>query len=111
MASQAEGHEFEPRIPLRENGQGGFLGRFCFTKDGIFCTRKGLRTYIFYPVKQLKIALTGMQNFAHLKQLPFDRQQVGVPGALIFAHLRVGDPGTERSIGVPDFQVRVVYRT
>ena len=87
------------------------LGRFCFTKDGIFCTRKGLRTYIFYPVKQLKIALTGMQNFAHLKQLPFDRQQVGVPGALIFAHLRVGDPGTERSIGVPDFQVRVVYRT
>ena len=41
------------------------LGRFCFTKDGIFCTRKGLRTYIFYPVKQLKIALTGMQNFAH----------------------------------------------
>lgn len=52
-----------------------------------------------------------MQNFAHLKQLPFDRQQVGVPGALIFAHLRVGDPGTERSIGVPDFQVRVVYRT
>ena len=52
-----------------------------------------------------------MRNFAHLKQLPFDRQQVGVPGALIFAHLRVGDPGTERSIGVPDFQVRVVYRT
>lgn len=87
------------------------LGRFCFTKDGIFCTRKGLRTYIFYPVKQLKTALTGMQNFAHLKQLPFDRQQVGVPGALIFAHLRVGAPGTERSIGVPDFQVRVVYRT
>ena len=52
-----------------------------------------------------------MQNYAHLKQQPSDRQPVGVSGASIFAHLRVGGPGTERSIGVPDFQVRVVYRT
>ena len=52
-----------------------------------------------------------MQNYAHLKQIPFDRQQVGVSGARIFAHLRVGSLDTERSIGVPDFQVRVVSRT
>ena len=80
-------------------------------RPGIFCTQKGILTHIFYPVKQLKTALTGMQNYAHLKQIPFDRQQVGVSGARIFAHLRVGNPGTERSIGVPDFQVRVVSRT
>ena len=52
-----------------------------------------------------------MQNYAHLKQLPLDRQQVVVSGARIFAHLRVGSPGTERSIGVQDFQVRVAFRT
>ena len=52
-----------------------------------------------------------MQNYAHLKQLPLDKQQIGVSGARIFAHLRVGVLGTERSIGVPDFQVRVVSRT
>ena len=51
-----------------------------------------------------------MQNYAHLKQLPLDKQQIGVSGARIFAHLRVGNPD-ERSIGVPDFKVRVVFRT
>ena len=80
-------------------------------RHGIFCTQKGLRSHIFYPVKQLKAALPGMQNYAHLKQLPFDRQQVGVSGARIFAHLRVGSPSTERSIGVPDFQVWETTRT
>ena len=79
---------------------------------GIFCTQKGLRTHIFYPVKTTgDRSSVCMQNYAHLKQLPLDKQQIGVSGARIFAHLRVGVPGTERSIGVPDFQVRVVSRT
>ena len=78
---------------------------------GIFCTQKGILTHIFYPVKQLKTTLPGMQNYAHLKQLPLDRQQVVVSGARIFAHLRVGSPSTERSIGVPDFQVWETTRT
>ena len=43
-------------------------------RTGIFCTQKGLRTHIFYPVKQLKTALPGMQNYAHLKQFTLDRQ-------------------------------------
>ena len=80
-------------------------------RHGIFCTQKGLLTHIFYPLKQQWLAIPGMQNYAHLKQQPSDKQRVGVPGARIFAHLRVGVPGTERSIGVPDFQVRVVSRT
>ena len=81
-------------------------------RPGIFCTQKGILTHIFYPVKTTgDRSSVCMQNYAHLKQLPLDKQQIGVSGARIFAHLRVGVPGTERSIGVPDFQVRVVSRT
>ena len=32
-----------------------------------------------------------MINHAHLKHHPSDSQRVGVPGARIFTHLRVGD--------------------
>ncbi len=81
-------------------------------RPGIFCTQKGILTHIFYPVKTTgDRSSVCMQNYAHLKQLPLDKQQIGVSGARIFAHLRVGNPGTERSIGVPDFKVRVVSRT
>ena len=81
-------------------------------RPGIFCTQKGILTHIFYPVKTTgDRSSVCMQNYAHLKQLPLDKQQIGVSGARIFAHLRVGVLGTERSIGVPDFQVRVVSRT
>ena len=52
-----------------------------------------------------------MINHAHLKHHPSDSQQVGVPGARIFTHLRVGGRGTERPVGVPDFQVREIIRT
>ena len=81
-------------------------------RPGIFCAQKGILTHIFYPVKTTgDRSSVCMQNYAHLKQLPLDKQQIGVSGARIFAHLRVGNPDTERSIGVPDFKVRVVSRT
>ena len=65
----------------------------------------------FLSCKTTGTTLSGMQNYAHLKQFPFDRQTVGVSGANIFAHLRVSGPGTGRSIGVPDFQVRETMHT
>ena len=50
-------------------------------------------------------------SHAYLKRHSLDNQQVGVPGMNIFTHLRVSAPGTGRSIGVPDFQVRETIRT
>lgn len=41
----------------------------------------------------------GAINHAHLKHHPSDSQRVGVPGARIFTHLRVGCRGTERVRG------------
>ena len=98
-------------LPLGSFGtpEVGFLYQRCATVYSVH--RKAFSRTFSIPVKQQWPAIPGMQNYAHLKQLPFDRQQVGVPGVRIFAHLRVGVPGTERSIGVPDFQVRVVSRT
>lgn len=43
--------------------------------------------------------LPGAINHAHLKHHPSDRQRVGIPGARIFTHLRVGCRGTERVRG------------
>ena len=64
-------------------------------RPGIFCTQKGILTHIFYPVKTTgDRSSVCMQNYAHLKQLPLDKQQIGVSGARIFAHLRVGNPDT-----------------
>ena len=78
---------------------------------GIFGAYKGILSYIFCPVKQLEAALPGARDHAHLEYHLFDGLRVGVPGAEIFSHLRVGGCGTERSIGVPDFQVRETIRT
>ena len=50
-------------------------------------------------------------SHAYLKRHSLDNQRVGVPGMNIFTHLRVSAPGTGRSIGVPDFQVRETIRT
>lgn len=43
--------------------------------------------------------LPGAINHAHLKHHPSDSQRVGVPGARILTHLRVGCRGTERVRG------------
>ena len=40
-----------------------------------------------------------MINHAHLKHHSADSQRVGIPGARIFTHLRVGGRGTERVRG------------
>ena len=50
-------------------------------------------------------------SHAYLKRHLLDNQRVDVPGMNIFTHLRVSAPGTGRSIGVPDFQVRETIRT
>ncbi len=50
-------------------------------------------------------------SHAYLKRHSLDNQRVGVSGMNIFTHLRVSAPGTGRSIGVPDFQVRETIRT
>ena len=50
-----------------------------------------------------------MRNHAHLKHHSPDNQRVYVPGANIFAHQRVSGSGTERSVGVADFQVRETH--
>lgn len=47
----------------------------------------------------------GVQNLTHLKLHPPNNELFGVPGANIFVHLGVGGFVTERSVGVPDFQV------
>ena len=71
---------------------------------------KSLLTYIFCPTEQSETVLSGMKSYAYLKQHSFDNQRVGIPGVNVFAHLRVGAPSTECSIGVPDFQVRETIR-
>ena len=43
--------------------------------------------------------LPGAKSHAHLKHHPSDSQRVGIPGARIFTHLRVGGRGTERVRG------------
>lgn len=50
-------------------------------------------------------------SHAYLKRHLLDNQRVDAPGMNIFTHLRVSAPGTGRSIGVPDFQVRETIRT
>ena len=50
-------------------------------------------------------------SHAYLKRHSLDNQRVDIPGMNIFTHLRVSAPGTGRSIGVPDFQVRETIRT
>ncbi len=57
------------------------------------------------PRNPMASRFPGAQNLTHLKLHPPNNELFGVPGASIFVHLGVGGFVTERSIGVPDFQV------